>query len=54
MLKAFNKIAVEQHCMPKKEFVQEHKHLVKVLKSKSHKDDLKEAKRQAKELKEES
>ena len=37
--------------MTKKEFVSEHKKLVKVLKSKSKKDDLKEAKKQSKELK---
>lgn len=38
--------------MDKDELVKEHKHLVKVLKSKSHKDDMKEAKKQDKELKE--
>ena len=37
---------------PAKEMVEEHKHLVNVLRSPSHKDDKKEAKKQAKELKE--
>lgn len=37
-------------CMPKKEVVSEHERLVKVLRSASHKDDLKEAKVQDKEL----
>lgn len=40
------------HVMPKKEAVDEHKRLVGVLNSPSHADDKKEAKRQAKELKE--
>lgn len=40
------------HVMPKKEAVDEHKRLVAVLKSPSHADDKKEAKKQAKELKE--
>ncbi len=43
---------IKEIMMSKKNFVKEHKHLVKVLKSKSHKDDLKEAKSQSKELKE--
>lgn len=38
--------------MPMKEFVSEHKKLVQVLRSPSHKDDKKEAKKQEKELKE--
>jgi len=38
--------------MPKKELIEEHKRLVNVLESKSHKDDKKEAKKQKKELKE--
>lgn len=38
--------------MPAKEAVKEHKHLVNVLKTPSHKDDLVEAKKQGKELKE--
>lgn len=38
--------------MPKKEFVKEHKRLIGVLRSPSHKDDKKEAEDQAKELKE--
>ena len=38
--------------MTKKEFVSEHKNLIKVLKSPSKKDDKKEAKKQSKELKE--
>lgn len=37
--------------MDKEELVKEHKNLVKVLKSPSHKDDMKEAKKQEKELK---
>lgn len=37
--------------MPKEKFVQEHKKLVNVLESPSHKDDMKEAKEQKKELK---
>lgn len=37
---------------PKKKMVEEHKKLVAVLRSPSHKDDLKEAKKQSKELKE--
>lgn len=37
---------------PAKDMVEEHKHLVQVLESKSHKDDKKEAKKQTKELKE--
>ena len=38
--------------MKKGAFVSEHKNLLKVLKSKSHKDDKKEYAKQAKELKE--
>ena len=34
------------------ELIKEHEHLIKVLKSPSHKDDLKEAKKQSLELKE--
>lgn len=37
-------------CADAKKMVGEHAHLVKVLKSPSHKDDLKEAKKQSKEL----
>ena len=37
--------------MSKKDFVSEHKNLIKVLKSPSKKDDKKEAKKQSKELK---
>lgn len=37
--------------IPKKEFIKEHKRLIDVLESPSHKDDLKEAKEQRKELK---
>lgn len=37
--------------MSKKEFISEHKNLIKVLKSPSKKDDKKEAKKQSKELK---
>lgn len=40
--------------MPKKEFIREHKKLVQVLRSPSHKDDIKEAKEQEKELKEQT
>ena len=38
--------------IPKKEFVKEHKRLIHVLESPSHKDDVQEAKKQRKELKE--
>lgn len=37
--------------IPKKEFVEEHVTLIKILKSPSKKDDKKEAKKQGKELK---
>lgn len=47
MITGFEKVAV---CIPKKEFVEEHKHLLKVLRSKDHKDDLREAGKQSKEL----
>ena len=40
--------------IPKKEFVKEHKRLIHVLESPSHKDDVQEAKKQRKELKEET
>lgn len=39
--------------IPKKEFVKEHKRLIHVLESPSHKDDVQEAKKQRKELQEE-
>lgn len=48
-LQALNKGEVE---MPASQAVNEHKHLVQVLESKSHKDDKKEAKKQKKELEE--
>jgi hypothetical protein len=38
--------------IPKKEFIKEHKRLIDVLESPSHKDDVQEAKKQRKELKE--
>lgn len=38
--------------MSKKEFMKEHKRLLKVLKSPSHKDDLEEARKQELEVKE--
>jgi hypothetical protein len=46
-MKKSNKIS-----MPKKDFIKEHKKLVDVLRSPSHKDDLEEAKEQGDELKE--
>ncbi len=46
-----SKKKVKKIVMTKKDFFKEHKRLAKVLKSKSHKDDLKELKRQNKEVK---
>ena len=46
------KRAVHEVCLPKKEFVKEHKHLISVLKHSGDAMALKEMKKQAKELKE--
>lgn len=53
-LRGFHKIADDKEIeMSKKDFKKEHKRLIGILKSKSHKDDVQEAKRQEKEVKEE-
>lgn len=48
-----NKLSKKDIKIPEKEFVEEHKKLIDVLESPSHKDDIKEAKEQRKELEQE-
>jgi hypothetical protein len=48
-----NKLSKKDVKIPEKNFVEEHKKLINVLESPSHKDDIKEAKKQRKELQQE-